>query len=248
MQELIQEKKESIITVFGDSVSKGVYLDEKLTIKKLDNPLVKLLKEECNVNITNNSVFGQTLARLYNKGEIDNYINNLDKTKNNICVICLGGNDADFDWDKVARSPYEAHGPKTDVLTFESILRNSIKKLKRNKVKVALFTLFPIHSELYFNNVILKKYYGNNILEFLHNDLTNLNRHQEIFNNTILKIAYETNSILLDIRNIFLDSVNYIDYCSKDGVHPNQKAQYKILDYLYNLTNSYNHSFKLKYA
>ena len=68
MQKLIQKDKESIITVFGDSVSKGVYLDDKLSIKKLDNPLVKLLQDECNVNIVNNSVFGQTLARAYEKG------------------------------------------------------------------------------------------------------------------------------------------------------------------------------------
>ena len=248
LQKLIQKDKESIITVFGDSVSKGVYLDDKLSIKKLDNPLVKLLQDECNVNIVNNRVFGQTLARAYEKGIFNKYIENLDKTKNNICVICLGGNDADFDWQEVAINPTFDHGPKTNILVYESILKTIIHDLKANDVKVALFTLFPIHSELYFNNVIAKKYNRCPILRFLKGDLTNLNRHQEIFNNSIIKIAYETNSVLLDIRNIFLDSVNYIDYCSKDGVHPNQEAQYKIFDYLYNLTNTYDHSFKLKYS
>lgn len=223
------------ITIFGDSISKGVYLDEKLQVKKLDNNVISLFSNDSDLSIKNYSVFGQTLERVYKKNLIDKYIDDIKNKENNteqICVLCLGGNDADFNWKNVSENPLGFHSSKTDIKDFEIMLTDIITKLKSNNIDVIITTLFPINNERYFKNVLSKKYDGNAILTFLNNDLSNLNRHQELFNNKILEISYKMNCNLLDIRNVFLQKINFLEYLSLDGIHPNQKAQYLIYNFL----------------
>ncbi len=68
------------ITIFGDSIAKGIITTADGKIQRLEDCAVNLLQQRWGKEITNNSAFGQTLERIYNKGYIEDYINNLDKT------------------------------------------------------------------------------------------------------------------------------------------------------------------------
>ena len=102
--------KEKKITVFGDSIGKGVFTDGG-KIEVIKDNAVKLFEEWKGIEIDNRSGYGQSLKRLLDKGVIEKYIAGLDKSKRNIAVIELGGNDADFDWKAVADAPNENHYP-----------------------------------------------------------------------------------------------------------------------------------------
>ena len=82
------------ITVFGDSIGKGISTDNgKIEILK-DNA-VALIEKEYSLKIDNRSVFGQSLKRITQKGIIEKYLENLEKNENNVVVLELGGNDSD---------------------------------------------------------------------------------------------------------------------------------------------------------
>ena len=98
--------REKKITVFGDSIGKGVFTDGG-KIEVIKDNAVRLFEEWKGIEIDNRSGYGQSLKRLLDKGVIEKYIAGLDKSKRNIAVIELGGNDADFDWKAVADAPIE---------------------------------------------------------------------------------------------------------------------------------------------
>ena len=242
------------VTIFGDSISKGLYLDDNLNVKKLDDNLSSIIEREYDIEITNNSIFGQTLERFYKKGTIDNYINSYLKIReenpnySDTVIICLGGNDSDYKWDEVEKEPSFNHQPKTNIYEFEMMLSDIILKLKKIGIEVILTTLFPIESNRFFYNVLSKKYNGERIKEFLNNDLSNISRHQEIFSNKICEVAFKYNLKIIDIRNLFLNERRYIDFTCNDGLHPNQDAQYYIFNQLFNPSKETSIEYSLEFA
>ncbi len=219
--------KDKNITIFGDSISKGVSITDG-KIVKVENNAVNLLEEHYGISINNRSVFGQTLKRVYDKKLIDEYLNNLDENKQNVLVISLGGNDSDYNWDQVAAFPLNEHHSKTPIAEFTKILEEIIIKVKQKNVRLILTNLFPIDSNRYFDNIISKKNDRSNILQFLNNDISNLSRHQEVYNDTIIKLGNKYNVPVLDIRSIFLLNTHFLLNLSLDGIHPNADGQIEI--------------------
>ncbi len=219
------------ITVFGDSISKGLFLNGT-KIDKLGTSAVDILQNNFMLEIDNKSVFGQTLKRVYEKGMIDQYLEKINYDNNNIVVLALGGNDSDYNWDEVQKEPDAFHTSKTGLLEFSCILEESINKLKMHNVEVVIASVFPIDSKRYFENVLSAKYDGQKILQFLHNDLSNIARHQELFNVSCLKEAVKNDCPFLDYRSVFLNLSNMLDYICDDGIHPNEKGQTVIAEFI----------------
>ena len=92
------------ITVFGDSIGKGITTDGG-KIEILPTYAIKLFEDEYQVKIENNSIYGNSLKRFFERGKMDKYLSSLDKTVKNVVVLELGGNDSDFDWQNVDASP-----------------------------------------------------------------------------------------------------------------------------------------------
>lgn len=67
------------ITVFGDSIGKGITTDGG-KIEILPTYAIKLFEDEYGIKIENCSVYGNSLKRLSRRGKIDRYIESLDKT------------------------------------------------------------------------------------------------------------------------------------------------------------------------
>lgn len=217
-------KKQIKVTVIGDSISKGViYENEQLSIA--ENPAINIIGENLNYEIENVSSYGQTLKRIFKKKIIENVIEKRDKKKRNFAVLSIGGNDSDYDWKEVSLSPNENHLPKTPLNEFVSDYEKIIKQLQKNGFEIIVCSITPIKAEWYFNNVICKIANEKNVLEFLHNDLSNLTRHQELFNNEIIKIAMREKVKFVDIRQFFLAENDCFNYYCKDGAHLTREGQ-----------------------
>lgn len=212
------------VTVFGDSIAKGLEMKNGKPCS-LETNAVEIVKNKLNLDIDNKSCFGQTIKRLYNKGIIDNFVKIIDNHINNYVVFCLGGNDCDFDWAEVNKKPQDMHNCKTNIDEFIKIYTELIEKLKSRSVKVIICALPIVSAEKFLNNYICSFADKNNILEFFKNDISNITRHQEMYNNALKDVAYQTNSVFLDIRKPFLQVKNLSDYYCDDGIHPNIKGQ-----------------------
>lgn len=215
------------ITIFGDSVPKGVFIDSGKIIK-IDKNAINYIDEHFDIQIDNKSVFGQTLKRVYDKGLIDNYLNTINPNDKNTLIISLGGNDCDFDWKSVAENPDIYHTSRTNIEEFTFCLEDIIKKVSKHNVHLIFTNLFPIDSKRYFDNIITKSYNRENILKFLNNDISNLSRHQECYNDIILKIASKYEIEVMDIRSQFLLNTHFLENISLDGIHPNAEGQKEI--------------------
>ena len=219
--------KKCKITIFGDSIPKGIIYENKV-LKKLPENAVKLIADYYGVEVDNLASFGQTMVRLSQKGVFEDYLKNLNKKDNNIAVISIGGNDSDYNWKEVASSPHTEHLPKTPPKEFCNLLDDIISKLKKKKVQVILTNIPPIDSKRYFDNVIAKIADKNKVMEFLKGDIENIYRHQEYYNLLITKCALKNGCLLLDIRQDFLWDTNCQDEFCEDGVHPNKSGHVRI--------------------
>lgn len=223
----VKDFKNKVITVFGDSIGKGITTDTgKPTV--MDNYAVKSFEETYEIKTNNVSAFGNSLKRICERGIIDRYISGLDKTKNNVAVIELGGNDADFDWKAVAATPDFCHTSKTSPEEFSVLYKETLDKLLNAGVEVVPCTIPPVMSERYFSNVISKVADGDRVLEFFKGDVDTIYRHQEMFNNEILKNSYAKGLNIIDLRQRFLTSLQFKNLMCRDGIHPNEKGQDEI--------------------
>lgn len=215
--------KKTKVTVVGDSITKGIiFEDNKFSTTE---PAINIIGKTLSLEIENVSSYGQTIKRVCQKGIIEKIIQNKDKSKINYAVLCIGGNDSDYDWKEVDKNPLAQHSSKTNINDFVNLYIQTINKLKKHGFKVIICSICPIKAEWYFENVISKIANPENIKTFLHDDLSNLTRHQELFNNEIIKIAAKQNIPFLDIRRVFLqDNACFEKFC-KDGCHLTKDGQ-----------------------
>jgi acyl-CoA thioesterase-1 len=209
--------------LFGDSIAKGItYNNQRLQMT--DMTPIDYLKRDYGIEVNSFATYGQTLIRLDQKEIIKKEIAKLDLNQEHYVILAIGGNDADYDWATVSKSPLKHHEPKTPLIEFEKLLTYYVSYLKSLGIKVMLFTTVPLISKRYFEEVICKMADKEAILTFFNQDIEMISRHQEAYSHVIAKIAYQYNSILVDIRTKLLHNSLYNDYLSKDGVHPNQKG------------------------
>lgn len=212
--------KDLRITVFGDSIGKGISTDNN-KIEVLKDNAVELFQQTHLVSVDNRSVFGQSLKRIMQKGIIDRYIERLDKSAQNVAVLELGGNDSDFNWQAVSLNPHFNHLPQTPVEEFSALYEIAVDKILSAGVKVVPCTIVPIDSSRFFNNFIGKQTDKQKVLEFFNGDYNIIHRHQETFNNEIIKTAYKKGLRVIDLRKKFLTTHVFDELMCLDGIHPN---------------------------
>ena len=102
------------IAIWGDSVLKGVVLEEgKDRYSLLKDSSIELIKREYNLMIKNNSKFGLTVTKAMklmdkslSKGDHPNYV-----------LVELGGNDCDYNWKEISENPDKVHLPNHQVVS-----------------------------------------------------------------------------------------------------------------------------------
>lgn len=225
------------ISVFGDSLLKGVALNPKKNkYYIIKNNAMEIFSKVFDAKINNFSKFGCTTTKALTV--IKKYANKL--TQNNKVIIELGGNDSDYFWNEISDKPYDKHFPKTLIDDFKEKILNIIAILNSRKSEIILTTLPPVISKKYLEFVSkfpnVKK---ENIMIWLKEEDA-IYRHQELYSNEIKEIADKNNIKLIDIRKEFLKIKDLENYFCLDGIHLNEKG-HEFLGNIFckNLKNSY---------
>lgn len=214
------------VAIFGDSILRGVILDEETGKYRFSNHIDwESIEDKFNINIDNNAKMGALIG--YGKKKLENYLD----THNDLFAVLIefGGNDCDYDWREVANNPKYNHQPKTPLDEFKHTLIEMIDMLQQKNIKPILMNLPPIHSKLYYDWIRRDLDNGDNILQFL-GDIEQITRHQSRYSNAIVEVAHLKNVELVDVRSAFLSNRAYLTYMCKDGIHPNEKGGQLVLD------------------
>lgn len=222
-----KDSTEKNISIWGDSILKGVIFDESDSRYKVaKNNCINSFAEITGFNIKNNAYFGMTSTKA--KDRIFSAIRKNNFQKDDIVIIEYGGNDCDFNWADIANNPQEIHQPKTTLDNFKKSLQEIVDMFKSMDINPILMNLPPLEPQRYFEWVS-RGLSGENILKWL-GDIAKIYRWQEAYNSALEWVARQNCCKLINVRESFLTSYDYISNFCIDGIHPNEKGQKRILE------------------
>ncbi len=209
------------VVVYGDSVMKGIVLNQ-ITGRHAPNhgSAYDIIGKTFDLDITNRAHFGYTVKEGERelKRDIDNGV------QYDYALIEFGGNDSDYHWGQVERSPLSHHEPKVSIDEYTKKLRSFINTLRENGTKPILMTLPPVCGKDYLSFICRGGLSKEKIMMFL-GDENMIYRHQEMYSLAAAKVSYDMNVPLCDVRSEFLHRRNFYDLMCRDGIHPNGDGQ-----------------------
>jgi len=215
------------IDVLGDSILKGVVLDEAAgRYRLLKNGAVNAFAQLFHLDVKNHSHFGCTAPKA---------LANLDRTLNSgfdadTVLLEFGGNDCDFNWAEVSSDPDSEHQPNTPYEAFVETMQKMIQELIAKGITPVLMSLPPIDSFRFFDWITKPDNVDSDkVLSFI-GDKDFIYRHQERYSLAITKLALTNNLPFVDVRDAFLKEKNVGACMCLDGIHPNEKGQKLIQD------------------
>jgi acyl-CoA thioesterase I len=215
----------SRVDIWGDSILKGVVLDEAAgRYKLLKESAVEAFSRRFSLKIKNHSRFGCTAPRALEKmaQELETGLHT------DVVLLEFGGNDCDFNWREVSDNPDADHEPNTPITVFTETMREMVRALTARGITPLLMSLPPIDSYRYFDWITKpKEICAERILSFL-GDKEYIYRHQELYSLAITRVALEEGVGYVDVRDAFLRERRLDELLCADGIHPNEKGQ-KIL-------------------
>ena len=207
------------ITVFGDSILKGIVLENGRY--SINHDWERRLSDECGLTIRNCSRFGCTIGKAM--AAIRRH--SAQPAEGEDAVLELGGNDCDYDWAAISADPEGEHLCNTPPEEFRSRYREAIGLLRRSGRRIVMLTLPPIHSERYLRFLCRNGLSYDNILRWL-GDVEHISRWQAHYNDIVREIAQEEQAELIDIRAAFPDRPEALDpLLCDDGIHPSRSGQ-----------------------
>ena len=209
------------IMIFGDSIMKGVVLSESDARYKISSVLgIDALAVRFGLSIDNRSRFGCTLE----KG-LGVLRRTMEKEPDCGAVILeYGGNDCDFDWERVAASPEAEHQPHTPIERFTELYAGAIEYLREKGVVPVLTTLPPLCAERYLSWICRNGLSRESILSWL-GDTNAIYRYQERYSRAVEQLAERFSTPLIDPRSAFLAERKMEALFCSDGIHPNEQGQ-----------------------
>lgn len=213
MEQTIQK-----ITVWGDSILKGVALGEDGKYHVLENNCGALFSQKNKIQLTNRSRFGCTSV----KGRSIVHADLAKGVQADAVLIEYGGNDCNFDWGKISEAPDETHLPVTPMAQFMHEMQLMIDETRQNDLKPLLMTLPPLDYRRFFKT-ICRGQNARNILHWLGNAFA-IYRWQENYSDSVAELAIRNQCELIDVRGAFLTTKNYENMICDDGMHPNEKG------------------------
>ncbi|MCQ2511954.1 MAG: SGNH/GDSL hydrolase family protein [Lachnospiraceae bacterium] len=210
------------IHILGDSVIRGVINETGRFSYRKDSKYGWL--SDMGYEVKNNSHIGATVYK--GVSIMEKVIDSLDE--NTLVIFGYGGNDADFNWDKVAETPEDPNlDANVPMEMFLTLYKKLITDARSKGCKVAIFNMAPIDAEKYHRTIchnrnaeVITKWLG---------DVNMLFRWHEYYDFTLEKMAREMEVPIIDIRTPFLTQHNFKDLYGLDGIHPTE-AGYAIID------------------
>jgi len=226
--------KTTRIAALGDSITKGVVLNDQNRYSAAEQSFLDILSSELDLRIDNYGKFGCTVSHGNNVLER----HTADIADSDYTFIEYGGNDCDFNWIKIAQDPHGEHKARTPLEEFTEELTSLVAKIKGLGSIPVLITLPPILSDTYFSffSRSMSDEQKNNIKEWLGGDVGIITRWHESYNRALFQVANQTGTQIIDITTPFdtfrgdLTSL----YCA-DGIHPNARGHKLIAHTIINM-------------
>ena len=226
--------KTTRIAALGDSITKGVVLNEQNRYSAADQCFLDIISNELDLRIDNYGKFGCTVG--YGNSVIERHTE--DIADSDYTFIEYGGNDCDFDWMKIAQDPHGEHKARTPLEEFTEELSSLVAKIRELGSVPVLISLPPILSDTYFSffSRSMSDEQKNNIKEWLGGDIGIISRWHESYNRALFQVANQTRTQIIDITTPFdtfrgdLTSLN----CA-DGIHPNARGHKLIAHSIINM-------------
>jgi lysophospholipase L1-like esterase len=205
--------------VWGDSLLKGVALDEtRGRYATLENSVTAQC-EELGLRVDNNARFGSTITKGWQR-----LTQALARgVECDALLIEFGGNDCDYDWAAVAENPHAPHAPHTPLEIFKRTLSDMLDAVRKKGIEPILMSLPPIDAERYFRWITRAGLNKENILRFL-GDVGHIYRAQEQYSVAVTNLALERRCHYADVRGAFLAQPVLGDLLCADGIHPNGRG------------------------
>ncbi len=215
------------VTVYGDSILKGVLLERGKYVVNRD--WERLLGEKFHLTIRNCARFGCTIRKMLPLIRRDS---GAAAPEGEVAVLELGGNDCDYDWAAISRAPEEYHECRTPPGEFLSRYREAVDLIRESGRIPVLMTLPPVHAERYLRYICRDGLSRQNILSWLGSAET-ISRWQSFYSRMVEQIAREKNVKLIDLRRAFPQDERSLEpLLCEDGIHPSRMGQKLIFDTL----------------
>lgn len=212
--------------IYGDSLLKATVPDEQFRYH-FHLPEVMDRYSGRRTEVVNRSKMGATIRKGQSLLEHD-----LQRgMQADYALIAYGGNDSDFDWDEIQAQPGQEHFPRTRLGDFKEILMQMLRELKEKGVQPVLMTLPPIDAQRYLDFLCRGGRSRERIMDWL-GDTQRIYRHQELYSDTVARLAYETGTPLIAVRETFLDEKCLPGLISADGIHLTMDGYTKLFDAL----------------
>ena len=207
-------------TVFGDSILKGVLLENgRYTV---NHEWEERLGREFGCEVRNRSRFGCTIGKAMpaitrdcaEKSDAGEYV-----------LLEFGGNDCDYAWAEISKEPDGIYECKTPPEVFTALYTEAVGRIKMSGRMPVLLSLPPIHSERYLRFICRNGLSEEKILHWL-GDVDAIYRWQAQYSAIIQNIAEKTRTAWIDLRNAFPSrQQDLAKFLCEDGIHPSRSGQ-----------------------
>lgn len=226
--------KKTRIAALGDSLTKGVILNDKDRYSVLEHGFIDIISNELDLNIDNYGKFGCTVA--FGKKMIERHADTIASA--DYVFLEYGGNDCDFHWMDIAREPRAEHRPKTMIGSFKEQFKTLVEKVRELGSRPVIVSLPPIDSEAYFSFLsrFMDKEQKENVMTWLGGDIDIISRWHEKYNRALFDIAGITHTPIIDITSPFEKYEGDVRalFCT-DGIHPNANGHKLIANSISNI-------------
>jgi len=208
------------VTVYGDSILKGVLLEDgKYAVNR---EWEQKLIERFGLTVRNRSRFGATIRKALPLIRRDC---ETPAAAGEYALLEFGGNDCDYDWAAVAAAPEREHLCKLPPEQFLAEYREALALLRRSGRTPVILTLPPIHSERYLRFICRDGLSRERILAWM-GDVERIHRWQQRYSDMAGQLAQEEGVASIDLRGAFMRSAQRPeDLLCLDGIHPSRSGQ-----------------------
>lgn len=224
-----QQMKTVNITALGDSLTKGVVLNNENRYSILKGSFIDIISDKLNLCIKNYAKFGCTIG--FGHNVIDRHSS--DISASDVTLLEFGGNDCDFDWKMIADNPTLEHTPKTILDSFKEQFLLLIERVRELGSKPMILSLPPIDSDAYFSFIsrFMNDEQKANVVKWLGGDINIITRWHETYNRALFEISSSTNTPIIDITTPFENyDGDIMSLMCSDGIHPNAQGHELIAD------------------
>ena len=216
----MEQKK---ITALGDSLTRGVVLNDSNRYSILDNSFIDIIGDSLGLDIRNYGKFGCTID--FGQQVVDRHGDEISSS--DYTFLEFGGNDCDFNWGKIADSPCDEHHPKTILDSFKEKFCALIARVRELGSVPVVISLPPIDSECYFSFIsrFINGVQRKNVFNWLGGDINVIARWHEMYNRALFEVSRLMNVHIIDITTPFdrYQGTMRTLFCA-DGIHPNAQG------------------------